>query len=180
VTLCLMLRSTDNFYYILGLQCAVCKCRFSSKSHDSVPGCLLLLAEGWEEAEDKSGCVVHVVDLEPDTAQVVLDALQAAVFIGKLPDCPWKVSPSHWASHQYIQSHLQLQLLQQTACLSDRQSVSVSGSVTAAVTRTSHMALATCNKQEKYRDGVSFVQRRFFQPSAVCWHQSQLCWLPAW
>lgn len=38
--------------------------------------------------------MVHVVDLDAYNAQEVLDALQSAVFAGKLPECSWKVSPA--------------------------------------------------------------------------------------
>jgi hypothetical protein len=49
-------------------------------------------AEQWQETKDDEGRVVHVVDLEPEHAQEVLNALQSAVFTGKLPQCSWQVS----------------------------------------------------------------------------------------
>lgn len=72
------------------------ECWCVSKSYHRIQECVCLpmVAEGREEARDKAGRRIHVVALEPDTAQVVLDVLQAAVFTGKLPDCTWQVSPS--------------------------------------------------------------------------------------
>lgn len=36
----------------------------------------------------------HVVELQTENAQEVLDALQSAVFTGKLPACSYKVRPA--------------------------------------------------------------------------------------
>lgn len=53
---------------------------------------LVVHAEHWPEQADSEGCVCHTVELDCDTSQDVLDALQTAVFTGKLPDCcSWQV-----------------------------------------------------------------------------------------
>jgi hypothetical protein len=48
----------------------------------------------WREFKDEEGRVIHEVDLEPEHAQEVLNALQSAVFACELPECSWQVSPT--------------------------------------------------------------------------------------
>jgi hypothetical protein len=53
-----------------------------------------LTGEHWQQCKDEQGRVKHVVELQTENAQEVLDALQSAVFTGKLPACSYKVRPA--------------------------------------------------------------------------------------
>jgi hypothetical protein len=63
-------------------------------------------AEHWKECCDADGCIQHTVDLDCDTAQEVLDALQAAVFTSKLPEeCSWQVGICRHIMQQHSHQH---------------------------------------------------------------------------
>lgn len=55
---------------------------------------LSLPAENWRLTEvqrDSRGHIIHSVELDAESAQDVLNALQAAVFTGELPECSLQV-----------------------------------------------------------------------------------------
>jgi hypothetical protein len=63
--------------------------------------CSWSCAENWRYVRDSKGRITHTVDIQADSAQDVLNALQAAIFTGKLPECSLQVrlTPHHvWAT----------------------------------------------------------------------------------